>query len=225
MLDSGTAGHESGSLDRLAARVRTQPQTLERPADSSGAGRCDVSAADGIRKRAGKTIRFFLSGLFAALETGRGNWREADRECRDTATMGTNTVRASKNSSTRRSQRLLLNMAVIVAGERSDGNRFAEQTTTAVVNAHGAMVLLKELVYDQQMLRIRNVKTGEEQPCKVVDLGGKADGKTEVGIEFLAPSPRFWRIAFPPEDWNLNSPEAKRSGRQPVADPKSKASQ
>jgi hypothetical protein len=32
----------------------------------------------------------------------------------------------------------------------------------------------------------------------------------EVGIEFLGPAPRLWRVAFPPEDWSPRSPEAKR---------------
>jgi hypothetical protein len=31
-----------------------------------------------------------------------------------------------------------------------------------------------------------------------------------VGIEFDEPAPRFWRVAFPPEDWSPHSPEAKR---------------
>jgi hypothetical protein len=130
--------------------------------------------------------------------------------------------RASKTVNTRRSQRLLLRMAVIVAGQRANGATFAEQTTTAVVNAHGALVLLKESVQGHQLLRIRNVKTGEEQACKVVDIVGSAEGKMEVGIEFLEPAPRFWRVAFPPEDWNVHSPEAKRFQSKPGGDPDSK---
>jgi hypothetical protein len=127
--------------------------------------------------------------------------------------MSTSTVRINKNLKTRRSQRVLMSIEVIVAGERAAGTRFAEQTTTVVVNAHGGLVLLKEMVHAEQQLRIRNVATGEELPCKVVDLGEISHGKNEVGIEFLEQAPRFWRIAFPPEDWNVNSPEAKRSGK------------
>jgi hypothetical protein len=130
------------------------------------------------------------------------------------------TIRMNKNMKARRSQRVFLGMDVIVAGERLAGTKFAEQTTTVVVNAHGALVLLKELVREQQLLRIRNDKTGEEQPCKVVDVGECREGKFEVGIEFIEPAPRFWRISFPPEDWNSNSPEAKRYEKQLKADPK-----
>lgn len=138
--------------------------------------------------------------------------------------MEANTFRPGRNQSPRRSQRLLLSMPVIVTGDRSTGGKFVEHTTTAVVNAHGAMVLLKEPVSNQQLLRIQNAKTGEGQLCKVVDLGLSVEGKTEVGIEFVEPSPRFWHIAFPPEDWNLNSPEAKRLGKPVLAGQKSKAS-
>jgi hypothetical protein len=35
-------------------------------------------------------------------------------------------------------------------------------------------------------------------------------GATEISVEFESPSPRFWHIAFPPEDWTPKSPEAKR---------------
>jgi hypothetical protein len=130
------------------------------------------------------------------------------------------TIRTNKNLKVRRSQRVLLSMEVIVAGERTVGTRFAEKTTTVVVNAHGALVLLKEIVREEQLLRIRNEKTSEEQACKVVVLGESREGKMEVGIEFIEPAPRFWRIAFPPEDWNSSSPEAKRYEKLPKAEQK-----
>ena len=127
--------------------------------------------------------------------------------------MSTNPVRPTRNINTRRSQRLLLKMAVVIAGPKASGGNFVEQTSTEVVNAHGALIHLKERVSDGQQLRIRNAKTGEEQSCKVVGVGQTVEGRAEIGVEFLEPAPRFWRIAFPPEDWNINSPEAKRSGK------------
>jgi hypothetical protein len=44
----------------------------------------------------------------------------------------------------------------------------------------------------------------------VVDFPSGAEAGAEVGIELQKPSPRFWRVAFPPEDWSTRSPEAKR---------------
>ena len=130
------------------------------------------------------------------------------------------TLRTNKNLKARRSQRVMLSMDVIVAGERLTGTKFVEHTTTVVVNAHGALVLLKESVHEEQLLRIRNEKTGEEQPCRVVDVGETREDKTEIGIEFVELAPRFWRIAFPPEDWNSSSPEAKRYERPVKAEVK-----
>ena len=104
----------------------------------------------------------------------------------------------------------MLRVGVIVAGQKPGGTSFVEQTTTVVVNAHGALVLLKETVHNGQVLRIRNAKTGEEQGCQVIETGRHADGEAQVGIEFLEPAPRFWHVAFPPDDWSINSPEAKR---------------
>ena len=126
--------------------------------------------------------------------------------------MSTNPVRPSKSLSTRRSRRLLLKISVVVTRQKENGSSLFERATTEVVAAHGALVLLKEAVLPGQLLQIQNSKTGENLPCKVITAGQKTNGKTEVAFEFLQPAPRSWRIAFPPEDWNLHSPEAKRSG-------------
>ena len=130
--------------------------------------------------------------------------------------MSTNLVRPSRPANTRRSQRLLLKISVVIAGQKANGSHFVEQTNTEVVNAHGALILLSEPVANEQLLRMKNVKSGDEEPCKVVGLGQKVGGKAEVGVEFVKPSPRFWRIAFPPEDWTAKSPEAKRHSKNEV---------
>jgi hypothetical protein len=90
-----------------------------------------------------------------------------------------------------------------------------------VVNAHGALVLLKQTVAMGDRLRLRNVKTGDEVGCTVVDIGEPNDRKLSIGVEFDEPSPRFWRISFPPDDWSTKSAEAKRftAGPRAVAKP------
>jgi hypothetical protein len=57
-----------------------------------------------------------------------------------------------------------------------------------------------------------NPKTAEELPGRVVSLGKREDRKTAVGIEFNEPSPLFWRINFPPDDW-LTSADRKRPSK------------
>ena len=67
---------------------------------------------------------------------------------------------------------------------------------------------------------MRNVTTGEETPCKVVDLNRDTNRVAEVGrVEFAQPNPRFWRVSFPPTDWSTRSPEAKRFASSPSAAP------
>jgi hypothetical protein len=118
----------------------------------------------------------------------------------------------------RRSHRVMLSIAIVISGDRLKGQRFSEETFTSVVNAHGALILLAEEVMRGQLVSIRNVKSGDELRGEVVDVGESvaATGKCEVAIEFLEPAPRFWRIAFPPEDWSIRSPEAKGFVTPPV---------
>ena len=111
----------------------------------------------------------------------------------------------------------MLTIRIAVIGKRSGGHSFTEETCTAVVNAHGALIALAEPVAAGQLLGIRNLLTQEERACKVVDLGAGQYGPHEVAVEFLEPAPRFWKVTFPPDDWTPKSPDAKRySSRQPA---------
>lgn len=125
----------------------------------------------------------------------------------------------------RRSQRVLIGVPVVVIAQVPDKPPVSETTRTLVVNAHGALILLGFKVSIGQLLTLRHAKTEEEQACRVVNVGPSQAGKAEVGIEFMKPAPRFWRIAFPPADWSPRSPEAKSASaqsaqqRRPVASP------
>lgn len=118
-----------------------------------------------------------------------------------------------KPVSLRRSQRVVLAMPVVVSGEIRDQTPFSQETRTIVVNAHGALLSLRTSVRVGQLLTLRNVKTQEQQSCRVVTVTKNQEGKTEAGVEFLVPAPRFWHIAFPPLDWTPKSEEAKRATR------------
>jgi hypothetical protein len=113
----------------------------------------------------------------------------------------------------------MLALKILVGGGRLDGKRFSEETVTSVVNAHGALIFLEEKVALGQTLIVRNIKSNEQLQAEVVDIGGVYEGKTEIGIEFIEAAPRFWRVAFPPEDWSPRSPEAKRRTVSPPVTP------
>ena len=116
-------------------------------------------------------------------------------------------TRGGPDTNRRRSQRVIVNVPITVSNE--GGNReaaFQEETQTLVVNAHGAMIALAAKVVKGQTVRVKNRATQEDLTCKVVYLGPVASGKAQVGVDFTSPSPDFWRIAFPPEDWVLPDP-------------------
>jgi len=118
----------------------------------------------------------------------------------------------------RRSPRVNIAMPVLVRGKRGTQS-FEEPVQTISVSAHGCMIRMATPVSRHQEIAIVNTKTAEELPCTVTFLGQKEGGKTEVGVEFAEASPLFWRIAFPPEDWDPS--ERKRpGGPRPAAKPK-----
>jgi hypothetical protein len=122
-----------------------------------------------------------------------------------------------KVGSLRRSQRVCLNVDVQVEVRRGKENLPPEQTKTLIVSAHGALLLLQTQVATRDLLKLRNDRTDEEMECRVVDVNMGASGVQEVGIEFLQPNRKFWRIAFPPLDWSPRGPESKVMGPQAVA--------
>ena len=124
--------------------------------------------------------------------------------------MSTIPTRLNKSTNPRRSQRVMLAVKILVGGNRPNGAKFSEEAETSVVNVQGALIFLAEKVILGQSLSIRNIKSLQELQAEVVDVGAIHNGNFEVGIEFLEPAPRFWRVAFPPEDWSPRSPEAKR---------------
>ena len=116
----------------------------------------------------------------------------------------------------RRSQRVLMHVGIRVRGTDSQGKNFDEDTHTLAISAHGALVLLQTRITSGSTVLLKNARTEEEQESHVAYLGPVRDGKAEVGLEFTAPRPAFWRVAFPPEDWNPRNPEARSySGFRP----------
>jgi hypothetical protein len=109
----------------------------------------------------------------------------------------------------RRSQRVLMQVAVRIRGKDAEGKAFTEETATLAINAHGALVLMQARITSGSRVHLFHNRTQEEQECHVVFLGPVRAGKSEVGLEFTVASPSFWRVAFPPEDWSPKHPEAR----------------
>jgi len=119
----------------------------------------------------------------------------------------------------RRSQRVVVKVSVTVLAKGADNKAFSEEPHTVTVNAHGAMILLGLKVSIGQLLTLRNSRTVEEVACRVVYVSPHETEKRQVGVDFMEPCPRFWRISFPPPDWTTQSPDAKGSSSRPGITP------
>jgi hypothetical protein len=113
------------------------------------------------------------------------------------------------HAAARRTQRVQIALPLIVRGEQ-----FHETTSTIAVSAHGCLVMLKAKAAPQAVVWLINPKTAEEIPGRVVSAGKPDGDRTPLGIEFSEPSPLFWRINFPPDDW-MTSLERKRHASDP----------
>jgi hypothetical protein len=102
-----------------------------------------------------------------------------------------------------------MQVGVRIRGKDAEAKPFTEETATLAINAHGALVLLQARITSGSTVHLFHNRTQEEQECQVVFLGPVRGGKSEVGLEFTSPSPSFWRVAFPPEDWSPKHPEAR----------------
>jgi hypothetical protein len=133
----------------------------------------------------------------------------------------TTDVQFVKDRERRRSQRVCVSIDVVVLWGGATRQLASEETKTLIVNAHGALVLLRKAVHINDIIKLRNTTAHEEVACRVVHLSESDHlGMTNVGAELVEPAPRFWHIAFPPADWTPRSPEAKshtpRTSSKPV---------
>jgi hypothetical protein len=95
----------------------------------------------------------------------------------------------------------MLSLPVTVSGKTAQG-QFSEDTQTVVISVYGALVGLKAKVIKGQTIRIKSVTFPDEQECQVIWIGPTAAGKTQCGLEFTKPAPKFWGVSFPPPEWS-----------------------
>lgn len=105
----------------------------------------------------------------------------------------------------RRSERVMIQLAVTVLAETPERVKVREEASTLVVNAHGGLLKLKMELLAGQPLTLINPKNGIKQSCRVVRIEQPSPDYFAVAFEFDHPSPKFWPIVFPPKDWELPS--------------------
>ncbi len=113
------------------------------------------------------------------------------------------TARTEVRFDRRRSQRVLAQLPVVVRGKLADESPFADPTRATVLSAHGCLITLSKSVRLGQKLVLGNDATRQEQECRVVYVGERQGGRTEVGLCFKSPAPQFWGLEHPPPDWKV----------------------
>jgi PilZ domain len=101
----------------------------------------------------------------------------------------------------RRSQRIPLDVPLVIKGRAETGQDFREETFTLSASAHGVLLALKASLSLGQRVRLLNQRNWDELEGKVVYVGIPHAGLTRVGIEFEQPAPDFWSLSVPPADW------------------------
>jgi hypothetical protein len=104
-------------------------------------------------------------------------------------------------SNRRRSQRVMLQVAVLVIGETPQGHQVRAEASTQVVNAHGGLLNAPFRMAAGQKITIVNPQSGQAATCRIVRVDVPSDGYYPTAFEFDERNPRFWPISFPPADW------------------------
>ena len=112
----------------------------------------------------------------------------------------------------RKNQRLTLSLPVVVGIQDKDGKWHLEKTTTVSISPKGASVLLGSNVEVGAKVTIANPKTRANAECRVAHKGPRQQEKWLIGLSFALPNREFWKVAFPPNDWSPNHPDAKKQG-------------
>src|SRR5260370_8449546 len=103
----------------------------------------------------------------------------------------------------RRSERGPAQLPVVAQGKLTGKTPFVDPTRAVVLSAHGCLITLSAYVRLGERVILRNVANREEQDCRVVYLGEKQGGRTEVGLPFKTAPPHFCALQHPPPDWKL----------------------
>jgi hypothetical protein len=101
----------------------------------------------------------------------------------------------------RRSQRVMLHLAVFVRAEMPASERHETQASTVMVNADGGLLQVPFRLTVGQKITLINPESRREVRCRIVRVQGASAGSFTTAFEFEERSPSFWPIVHPPLDW------------------------
>ncbi|HLZ14225.1 MAG TPA: hypothetical protein VKP58_16710 [Candidatus Acidoferrum sp.] len=91
--------------------------------------------------------------------------------------------------------RLGIRVPIVVYGFASASGAFKEEAETVLVNAGGALVLLKAKLSVGDTVTIIDKITGTEKQVRVAYVSKYTERESRVGLAFPQPLPNFWRRA------------------------------
>ena len=103
----------------------------------------------------------------------------------------------------RRSQRVLVRIRAEIHFN-SNGKAESANVHTLSVNPFGAMLVSPRNLPAASRLVLEHGVTREKVACRVVRPPKEMAEGFHIPVEFDTPAPLFWKIGFPPEDWNVH---------------------
>jgi hypothetical protein len=112
----------------------------------------------------------------------------------------------------RRSTRIDYEVPVVLSGRDATGQTFREETTTLIVNFHGAKVRTSRQVLVGMMVTVENVRAGQGGKAVCVQVHEAEPGATThaIALQLVHPG-NIWGVENPPADWD--SVAAELGGR------------
>jgi len=104
----------------------------------------------------------------------------------------------------RTSDRVFLEIAIIVSGTNPDGRKFVESTRALVLSRRGARIISRQPLAPEQTLTIRCLRTGMESDVRVVGPIILREEGCHYGVAFLQLEANIWGINFPKLDGTEN---------------------
>ena len=105
----------------------------------------------------------------------------------------------------RRSQRITLQVAVLLRIEMPNQEHTSTVVFTESVNAHGGLLESPIRIPEGQKITLAIPHSGKEIGCRVVRVQKVSEYLFATAFEFDRQSPQFWPIVSPPLDWGLVS--------------------
>jgi len=104
----------------------------------------------------------------------------------------------------RTSDRVYMEIPIIISGTDAAGQAFEENTRTLVLSRRGAKIISRHILVPQQKLTVRCLKTSRDTAVRVVGpILGEEEG-CHFGVALLHPEADVWGIHFPSLDGTEN---------------------